>query len=72
MQQSIVFSNHVINTIKALPIDERRSVVNALTSEIFMDESSESHELSPMEEMICTIIRFYVKQDSMKLMNSLS
>ena len=72
MQQSIVISSHVINTIKSLPIEERRSVVNAIAEELFMDDSNSSQSLSPTEEMICTIIRFYVKQDSTKFMNMVS
>ncbi len=65
MKGSIVITPNVINTIKALPSEERKVIANALISDIILGNDPKD-ELSPMHEMIYSIIRFYIKQDSMR------
>lgn len=64
MDNSIVISSHVINTINALPIEERNAIAQALASEMIL--GADSNSLSPMQEMLYSVIRFYVKRDSIR------
>lgn len=63
MDKSIVISSHVINTINALPSEERNAIAQALASEMILGSAS-SKILSPMQEMLYSVIRFYVNRDS--------
>lgn len=67
--KSILITPHVINTINSLPIDERVAIASALTGELILGKNP-SKELSPLQEMIYSIIRYYVKQDTMKYAKS--
>ena len=62
---SILITTHVINTINSLPDEERTAIANTLAAELILGEKPED-SLSPMQEMIYSIIRFYVKQDTIK------
>lgn len=62
---SILITPHVINTINSLPDEERTAIANTLAAELILGEKPEDL-LSPMQEMIYSIIRFYVKQDTIK------
>lgn len=62
---SILITPHVINTINSLPNEERTAIANTLAAELILGEKPED-SLSPMQEMIYSIIRFYVKQDTIK------
>lgn len=62
---SILITPHVINTINSLPDEERTAIANTLAAELILGEKPEA-SLSPMQEMIYSIIRFYVKQDTIK------
>lgn len=62
---SILITPHVINTINSLPDEERTAIANTLVAELILGEKPED-SLSPMQEMIYSIIRFYVKQDTIK------
>ena len=62
---SILITPHVINTINSLPDEERTAIANTLAAELILGEKTED-SLSPMQEMIYSIIRFYVKQDTIK------
>ncbi|MBQ7852770.1 MAG: hypothetical protein IKA19_08100 [Muribaculaceae bacterium] len=62
---SILITPHVINTINSLPDEERTAIANTLAAELILGEKPED-SLSPMQEMIYSIIRFYVKQDTIK------
>ena len=62
---SILITPHVINTINSLPDEERTAIANTLAAELISGEKPED-SLSPMQEMIYSIIRFYVKQDTIK------
>lgn len=63
MDKSIVISSHVINTINALTLEDRNAIAQALASEMILGSASCSI-LSPMQEMLYSVIRFYVKRDS--------
>ncbi|MBR3830594.1 MAG: hypothetical protein IKJ52_05020 [Muribaculaceae bacterium] len=65
MNNSIVISSHVINTINSLPKEEQITVASAFVSEMIMGENPEG-ELSPLQTMLYSVIRFYVQQDSAK------
>lgn len=62
---SILITPHVINTINSLPDDERTAIANTLAAELILGEKPNT-SLSPMQEMVYSIIRFYVKQDTIK------
>ena len=62
---SILITPHVINTINSLPDEERTAIANTRAAELILGEKPED-SLSPMQEMIYSIIRFYVKQDTIK------
>ena len=65
MDKSILISSHVINTINALPVEERNAIAQALASEMILGSDS-CNSLSPMQEMLYSVIRFYVKRDSIR------
>ena len=65
MDNSIVISSHGINTINALPIEERNAIAQALASEMILGTDS-CNSLSPIQEMLYSVIRFYVKRDSIR------
>ena len=66
MNNSIVISSHVINTINSLPTEERIAVISA-----FVSENPES-DLSSVETMLYSVIKFYIQQDSAKYNNAQS
>lgn len=63
MKQSIVITPHVLNTINALPMEERLAVASALAGELILG-SELKDELTPIETMIYRIIRDYIERDS--------
>lgn len=63
--KSILITPHVINTINALPLNERIAITSALAGELILGQDPRN-DLSPLQEMIYSIIRFYVKQDTVK------
>ncbi len=65
MKNSIVITPHVINTLKSLSGDEQLVIANALVQEIVLGEPKKM-PLSPIQEMVYSIIKFYVRQDSHK------
>lgn len=62
MNKAIVISPHVINTLRALPSEERINIATAIAGEILL--GNETSHLEPIESMIFSIIRFYIEQDS--------
>ena len=48
-----------------LPKEEQIAVASAFVSEMIMGENPEG-ELSPLQTMLYSVIRFYVQQDSAK------
>ncbi len=65
MNHNIVFTPHVINTLRALPVNERLNIASALAGELLL--GAEINDLEPIETMIYSILRFYIKQDSNRL-----
>lgn len=63
MKNSIVITPHVINTLKSLSGDEQLAIANALVQEMVLGEPKKM-PLSPIQEMVYSIIKFYVRQDS--------
>lgn len=64
MNQAIIITPHVINTIKSLPERERSAITNALAEEMILGGSDTV--LSPYQRMLYSIIRFYVERDTVK------
>lgn len=62
MNPGFTISQHVINTINALPVAERTAVASALTCEFMLGEDP-TRSLSPLQNMLYTIIRYYVVRD---------
>ncbi len=63
--KTILFTPHVINTIKSLPADEQTAIANALVRELILERDTGT-SLSPLQEMLYSIIRFYIQKDSLK------
>lgn len=66
MNQAIVLTPHVINTINSLPEEERVAVASAFVSEMIMGVNPDE-SLSPLQKMLYSVIKLYVQQDSIKL-----
>lgn len=69
MSQSIVISNHVLETIKSLPTDAREVITNALATDLFLGRNPDD-TLSPFHAMIYSVIRYYVRRDSERAGNA--
>ncbi len=67
--EPILITPHVINTIKSLPLDEQTAITGALVEEFILYSHSKK-SLSPVQEMLFSIIKFYIKQDSSKFITS--
>lgn len=63
MNQSIVLSQNVLNTIKSLPIEQQYSIVSATAGEMIFG-AVVGNELTAEERRLYAIIKTYVKQDS--------
>lgn len=63
MNQAIVITPHVLNALRSLPYEERMSVTSALAGEMLLG-AGQCTNLKPVEEMIYSILRFYVQQAS--------
>lgn len=64
MNHSILITPHVINTLKSLPVEERSAIANALAADMIL--GGDVTELSPYQQMLYSIIRFYVERDTQK------
>lgn len=69
MNTAIVFTPHVLNTLRALPYEERLSVASALAGELLLG-AGQCSDLAPEESMIYEILRFYVNQASARYNNA--
>lgn len=67
-KQSIVITPHVINTINALPEEERVAVASAFVGEMIMGLNVEEI-LSPFQTMLYAVVKSYVQQDSYRYNN---
>ncbi|MCM1452222.1 MAG: hypothetical protein NC102_08180 [Clostridium sp.] len=66
MKTAIYLSPRVLNTINALPENDRIAVASAIAGELILGDDDNSH-LTPMQTLAFTIIRSYVKSDTSKL-----
>lgn len=63
MNRTIVLPANVLDTLRALPYNERVAVASALAGDVLL--GLETHVgLAPVEDMIYSILRFYVRQAS--------
>lgn len=70
MVDSILLSSSVLNTISALPDNERKAVLNAFVcDEIFRVERD--IKLSPLQEILYAVIKDYIKRDTHKYHQSM-
>ncbi|MCM1032624.1 MAG: hypothetical protein NC405_02605 [Odoribacter sp.] len=58
----IVITPHVLNTLRALPDNEKHNIAAALADEMLL--GTECNGLEPIEDMIYSILRFYIRRDS--------
>lgn len=63
---SFFISSRVINTINALPEEERLSIASAIAGEMLLG-ASVANKLSPEQLMIYTIIKDYIRRDSFRV-----
>lgn len=65
MEKAFVISDHVINTINALPAEERIAVTTALAAEMILGADTRG-QLTPMQEVLYSMIRQYVERDTIR------
>lgn len=68
MGTTIVITPNVINTINALPVEERLAITAALASELILGKESAS-SLTPVQAMVYSMIKDYVYRDSERCIN---
>ncbi len=62
MNNGIIISKHVINTIQALPPNEREAISKALACEFILGQEP-CESLTPIQGILYSMIRYYVKKD---------
>lgn len=63
MKASVIISPRVINTIQSLSDADRGAISNAISMEFILGQDP-IDTLTPTQNMIYSIIRFYVNQDT--------
>lgn len=63
MATSVYFSSRVIDTVNSLPAADRTPISNALSMEFILGIDP-ADTLTPMQNMLYAMIRFYVTQDT--------
>ncbi len=63
MESSVIISKRVINTINSLSPADRAPISNALSMEFILGQNPEP-TLTPMQNVLYSVIRFYVTQDT--------
>lgn len=63
MGTSVIISPRVIDTINSLQPEDRTPISNALSMEFILGQNPEAI-LTPMQNIIYAVIRFYVTQDT--------
>ncbi len=63
MGTSIIITPRVIDTINSLSDTDRTTISNALSMEFILGQNPE-YTLTPMQNIIYSVIRFYVTQDT--------
>lgn len=61
MNGNIIISKRVIDTINALPFNEKKAITKALACELILGE--DAAELTPIQSMLYSIIKYYVRKD---------
>lgn len=69
MNNTIVITPNVINTLRSLPYDQRLAVASALAGEMLLG-AGVSDDMDPEDSMIYSILRFYVRQASDRYNNA--
>lgn len=69
MSSSILISSQVIDTINALPMEERIAISSALIGEMILGHPVSEDHFSPEENILYSVIRQYVRQDSARYAN---
>jgi hypothetical protein len=70
MATPFVISSRVIDTVNSLPPEDRISISNALSAEFILGNDP-SESLTPMQNMLYAMIRFYVVQDTERSVDSM-
>lgn len=70
MKPALIITSHVINTINALPDEERQAITSTLAADLLLGEETASESLTPMQQMIYTMIRSYVTRDTARFSGS--
>lgn len=65
MNKSILLTPHVLNTINALPTEQRISIATAIAGELILGANIDN-SLSGTDGMVYAIIRDYIMRDSAK------
>lgn len=63
MATSFIISRRVIDTVNSLPITDRIPISNALSAEFILGMDP-SESMTPLQNMLYAMIRFYVVQDT--------
>ncbi|WP_286526053.1 hypothetical protein [Duncaniella freteri] len=71
MATPFVISSRVIDTVNSLPPADRIPISNALSAEFILGNDP-SESLTPMQNMLYAMIRFYVVQDTERNVDSLA
>lgn len=69
MKPAVVITPHVINTLNALPPEERAAITSALAADLLLGEKIVDATLTPMQKIIYTMIRSYVRRDTVRFSN---
>lgn len=67
--ESVLITSQVIDTIKSLPLEQREAIASAVAG-VFILGDDYKRKLSPYQEMLFSIISFYVKRDTKKYRQS--
>ncbi len=65
MRPSVIITQRVINTINSLSASDRDPITRALSMEFILGQNPENI-LTPMQNVVYAIIRFYVNQDTQR------
>lgn len=68
MEATFVITPNVINTINSLPLEERVAMVSALAGELILGATRAEGELTPMQEVMYSMIRGYVRRDTARFL----
>ncbi len=71
MATPVYFSPRVIDTVSSLPAQDRIPVSNALSMEFILGIDP-TDTLTPMQNIIYNMIKFYVRQDASRMEDRLS